>query len=109
MTFGTGNRSSRLEIQADDGPLCPSCLSMDKEVRRTGKSFLPQHRARLRNQRFTFDETMAELRKSFPHVQFNEQSTRMVLHRIYSDGDIIRVKKRHSSLNATKNSGLIAN
>ena len=65
----------------------------DESIRGKILSVLPG-----RNHRFTFDEIMQALIDAYPQEKFNEQSARMVLHRIYSDGDIVRVKKTGKSV-----------
>lgn len=47
-----------------------------------------------KNKRFTFDDVFAALVKAYPNEDLNEQSARMVMHRLYADDKkLIRVKK----------------
>ena len=47
--------------------------------------------------RFTFDDIYEWLLERYPDDDFNYQSARMVLHRIYKDGGVIRVRKTGKS------------
>jgi len=47
-----------------------------------------------KNKRFTFDDMFAALVEAYPNENLNEQSARMVMHRLYAnDKKLIRVKK----------------